>query len=113
MSANGRHPFYVLGKGLFFRISDLIAHGGFHPWLTIEDPEVGMRLWVNGARLGVVDSPLVEEVPATWVQGVTQRKRWVCGFFQTLGRPLSRHGHAVAQTDPGPAELRAVPVADL
>ncbi len=88
MSANGKHPFYVLGKGLFFRISDLILVGGFHPWLTIEDPEIGMRLWVNGARLGVVNSPLVEEVPGTWVHGVTQRKRWVCGFFQTLGRPL-------------------------
>jgi glycosyltransferase XagB len=88
MSANGKHPFYVLGKGLFFRISDLILVGGFHPWLTIEDPEIGMRLWVNGARLGVVNSPLVEEVPGTWAHGVTQRKRWVCGFFQTLGRPL-------------------------
>ncbi len=92
MSANGKHPFYVLGKGLFFRISDLLLVGGFHPWLTIEDPEVGMRLWVNGARLGVVNSPLVEEVPATWIQGITQRKRWVCGFFQTLGRPLRDMG---------------------
>lgn len=92
MSAHGRHPFYTLGKGLFFRISDLLAFGGFHPWLTIEDPEVGMRLWVNGARLGIVESPLIEEVPATWRQGVTQRKRWVAGFFQTLSTPLAQMG---------------------
>jgi cellulose synthase/poly-beta-1,6-N-acetylglucosamine synthase-like glycosyltransferase len=92
MSAHGAHPFYVLGKGLFFRISDLLALGGFHPWLTIEDPEVGMRLWVNGARLGIVESPLVEEVPATWRQGVIQRKRWVAGFFQTLSQPLAQMG---------------------
>ena len=97
MSANGRHPFYVLGKGLFFRFSDLLTVGGFHPWLTIEDPEIGMRMWTNGAKLGVVESPLIEEVPATWSQGITQRKRWVAGFFQTLSTPLTRMGMTRAQ----------------
>jgi hypothetical protein len=92
MTAGGRHPFYVLGKGLFYRFSDLLEAGGFNPWLTIEDPEIGMRLWTNGARLGVVESPLIEEVPATFGRGVTQRKRWVAGFFQSLGAPLSQMG---------------------
>ncbi|TFD55127.1 glycosyl transferase [Cryobacterium frigoriphilum] len=97
MSADGRHPFYVLGKGLFFRFSDLLTVGGFHPWLTIEDPEIGMRMWTNGARLGVVESPLIEEVPATWRQGVIQRRRWVAGFFQSLSTPLTRMGMTPAQ----------------
>ncbi|MFZ7087969.1 glycosyltransferase family 2 protein [Curtobacterium sp. RRHDQ10] len=97
MSADGKHPFYVLGKGLFFRFSDLLEVGGFHPWLTIEDPEIGMRMWTNGRRLGVVESPLVEEVPATWAQGVTQRKRWVAGFFQSLSKPLVRMGMTPGQ----------------
>lgn len=92
MSAGGRHPFYVLGKGLFFRISDLLEVGGFHPWLTIEDPEIGMRLWTNGRRLGIVRSPLIEEVPDTFGDGITQRKRWVAGFFQSLGAPLALMG---------------------
>ncbi len=92
MSADGRHPYYVLGKGLFFRVSDLVELGGFNPWLTIEDPEVGMRLWTNGRRLGVVRSPLIEEVPDTFGRGVTQRKRWVAGFFQSLGAPLTLMG---------------------
>jgi glycosyltransferase XagB len=97
MTAHGKHPYYVLGKGLFFRSSDLHAFGGFHPWLTIEDPEVGMRLWANGRRLGVVTQPLVEEVPRTFHQGVTQRKRWVCGFFQSLGSPLKQMGMTAPQ----------------
>lgn len=97
MSADGKHPFYVLGKGLFFRFSDLLEVGGFHPWLTIEDPEIGMRMWTNGKKLGVVESPLIEEVPATWAQGVTQRKRWVAGFFQSLATPLTRMGMTPAQ----------------
>lgn len=97
MTAHGKHPFYVLGKGLFFRYSDLHAFGGFHPWLTIEDPEVGMRLWTNGRRLGVVNQPLIEEVPLTFRQGVIQRKRWVCGFLQSLGSPLVQMGMTARQ----------------
>ena len=92
LSAGARQPYWVLGKGLFYRVSDLIALGGFHPWITIEDPEIGLRYWANGKRLGILSSPLIEEVPRTWLQGVTQRKRWICGFFQTLGRPLSYLG---------------------
>lgn len=97
MTARGKHPFYVLGKGLFYLSSDLYAFGGFHPWLTIEDPEVGMRLWTNGRRLGVVAQPLVEEVPRTFRRGVTQRKRWVCGFFQSLSSPIKQMGMTAPQ----------------
>jgi cellulose synthase/poly-beta-1,6-N-acetylglucosamine synthase-like glycosyltransferase len=92
MSAHGAHPFYVLGKGQFYRASDLQALGGFNPWITIEDPEIGIRLWANGRRIGIVDDPLKEEVPRTVIRGIIQRKRWVCGFFQTLGKPLEQMG---------------------
>ena len=90
LSANGRQPFWVLGKGQFFRASDLLELGGFHPWLTIEDPEVGMRFWKNGKRLGVIEEPVIEETPLTFKHGFLQRKRWACGFFQSLGEPLVR-----------------------
>ena len=92
LTADGGHPYWVLGKGVFFRASDLQALGGFHPWLAIEDPEVGMRFWSEGKRLGVVQAPLIEEVPITFSHGITQRKRWVCGFLQSLGRPLDELG---------------------
>ncbi len=92
MSANGEHPFYLLGKGLFFKLTDLMEIGGFNPWLTIEDPEVGMRLWTNGRRLGIIRSALIEEVPSTWQHGFTQRKRWIAGFFQSLSAPLKLMG---------------------
>ena len=92
LSADGRQPYWVLGKGLFFKASDLVALGGFHPWITIEDPEVGMRFWTNGKRLGIIENPLIEEVPTTFAHGITQRKRWVAGFFQSLGSPLVSMG---------------------
>lgn len=92
LTADGKQPYWVLGKGLFFKASDLKALGGFHPWLTIEDPEVGMRFWANGKRLGVIEDPLIEEVPETLSNGITQRKRWVAGFFQSLDMPLKVMG---------------------
>ncbi|HEV7346529.1 MAG TPA: glycosyltransferase family 2 protein [Devosia sp.] len=92
LSADGKHPYWVLGKGLYFRASDLLALGGFHPWITIEDPEVGMRFWTNGKRLGIIANPLIEEVPLTFAHGITQRKRWVAGFFQSLATPLASMG---------------------
>jgi len=92
MSANGKHPFYVLGKGTFFKASDLVDLGGFNPWITIEDPEVGMRFWVNGKRLGIIAEPLIEEVPQTFKGGIIQRNRWMCGFFQSLSKPLKQMG---------------------
>ncbi|HEX8472054.1 MAG TPA: glycosyltransferase family 2 protein, partial [Brevundimonas sp.] len=96
LSANGTHPYWVLGKGLFFRSSDLYELGGFHPWIAIEDPEVGMRFWASGKRLGVIKGSLIEEVPETFSEGITQRKRWVCGFFQSLGHPLTELGFSPA-----------------
>jgi cellulose synthase/poly-beta-1,6-N-acetylglucosamine synthase-like glycosyltransferase len=111
MSAGGRHPYYVLGKGLFFRISDLLQLGGFNPWLTIEDPEVGMRLWTNGRRLGIVRRPLIEEVPETFRDGITQRKRWIAGFFQSLSSPLRLMGMTLGQRIR--ARLNLVPCVSL
>jgi len=84
MSSNGTHPFWVLGKGLFYKASDLVAVGGFNPQITIEDPEIGMKLWANGKKIGIINNPLIEEVPIDFGRGVTQRKRWICGFFQAV-----------------------------
>jgi len=92
LSADGKQPYWVLGKGLFYKASDLLELGGFHPWITIEDPEVGMRFWANGKRLGIIQNPLIEEVPSTIKRGIIQRKRWVCGFFQSLDVPLRELG---------------------
>lgn len=97
MSADGKHPYWVLGKGLFFRASDLIALGGFNPWITIEDPEVGMRFWKNGRTLGIIEAPLIEEVPSTFGHGITQRKRWVAGFWQSLTTPLDAMGFTTGE----------------
>lgn len=95
LSGDPSQPFWMLGKGLFFRARDIYELGSFHPWITIEDPEIGFRLWKNGKTLGIIEGSLIEEVPTTFANAVTQRKRWVAGFFQTLqfrDGPMDRMG---------------------
>jgi cellulose synthase/poly-beta-1,6-N-acetylglucosamine synthase-like glycosyltransferase len=95
LSGDPKQPYWVLGKGLFFFARDIYDLGGFHPWITIEDPEVGLRLWKNGLTLGILEGSLIEEGPTTFGGAVVQRKRWVAGFFQTLkfrDGPMDRMG---------------------
>lgn len=95
LSGDPKQPFWVLGKGLFFHAQDLYDLGSFHPWITIEDPEVGLRMWKNGKNLGILEGSLIEEVPTTFACAIVQRKRWVAGFFQTLkfrNGPMDRMG---------------------
>lgn len=86
------HPYYCLGKGLFVRSTDVYNLGSWNPYITIEDPEFGLRFWKNGMKLGIIASPLIEEVPNTFGGWLHQRNRWMCGFFQTLGHPLTDLG---------------------
>lgn len=95
LSGDPKQPFWMLGKGLFFRAQDIYDLGGFHPWIAIEDPEVGLRLWKNGISLGIIEGSLIEESPTTFTNAIVQRKRWICGFFQTLkfsNGPMDRMG---------------------
>jgi glycosyltransferase XagB len=84
LSGDPKQPYWMLGKGLFFRAKDIYDLGGFHPWITIEDPEIGLRFWKNGKTLGILEGSLIEEGPTTFSCAIKQRKRWVAGFFQTL-----------------------------
>jgi glycosyltransferase XagB len=84
LSGDPKQPYWMLGKGLFFHAEDIFELGGFHPWITIEDPEIGLRLWKNGMKLGIIEGSLIEESPTTFANAILQRKRWICGFFQTL-----------------------------
>ena len=95
LSGDPKQPFWMLGKGLFFHAQDIYDLGGFHPWITIEDPEVGLRLWKNGMNLGIMEGSLIEEAPTTFANAILQRKRWIAGFFQTLkfrDGPMDRMG---------------------
>lgn len=97
LSGDGRHPFWLQGKGLFFRASDLVELGGFHPWITLEAPELGLRFWKHGRRLGAIREPVIEQAPLTFRGGIARRKRWVCGAPQSLAEPLDRMNFTLAE----------------
>ena len=59
----------------------------------------------------MIANPLIEEVPLTLHRGFTQRKRWICGFFQSLGRPLRLMGMRRRDRFRAWTELPALPLA--
>lgn len=110
MSADGNHPYWVLGKGLFYWASNLWEIGGFNPHQTIEDPEIGMKHYANGYKIGIIENPLIEEVPIDFWRGVIQRKRWICGFFQAV--ESTKH-MGMSRKDRLLAHLNLIPVLSL
>lgn len=83
LSANGKHPYWVLGKALFYKASDLLSLGGFHPWMAIEDPEVGMRFWMNGKNLESLRSPLLRKFPLLSSVGLLNEKDGFADFSKS------------------------------
>lgn len=74
------------GTGVFFRTGLLKSVGGWRPSLT-EDFDLGVRLAAVGARVAVVDCPMVatvEEVPHSAGSLLRQRIRWHQGFLEIL-----------------------------
>jgi cellulose synthase/poly-beta-1,6-N-acetylglucosamine synthase-like glycosyltransferase len=80
------HRFVPLGGNtVFIRRALLESVGGWDPACLAEDCDLGVRLSVAGARIGVAyDAALVtrEEVPVTAAAFVRQRCRWSQGFIQ-------------------------------
>jgi glycosyltransferase XagB len=80
------HRFVPLGGNtVFVRRALLESLGGWDPACLAEDCDLGVRLSVAGARIGVwYDAALVtrEEVPVTAGAFIRQRCRWSQGFIQ-------------------------------
>jgi cellulose synthase/poly-beta-1,6-N-acetylglucosamine synthase-like glycosyltransferase len=80
------HNFVPLGGNTVFVKRELLESvGGWDPTCLAEDCDLGVRLSVKGAKIGVVyDSALVtrEEVPTSVREFVRQRTRWSQGFIQ-------------------------------
>jgi cellulose synthase/poly-beta-1,6-N-acetylglucosamine synthase-like glycosyltransferase len=86
MHFQAAHRFVPLGGNtVFVRRTILESLGGWDPSCLAEDCDLGVRLSVAGARIGVAyDAALVtrEEVPVTTGAFVRQRCRWSQGFIQ-------------------------------
>ncbi len=85
----------VSGTGFLFARSLLEELGGWDYHLLTEDLEFTADLIVKGERIAYCgDAVLYDEQPRSFRQSITQRSRWIKGYFQVIGR----HGGDLART---------------
>ena len=77
-------PFPLGGTSNHFKISALLAVGGWDAYNVTEDADIGFRLASAGYRLGVIERPTLETAPTSLDQWGPQRARWIKGHLQTL-----------------------------
>ena len=77
-------PIPLGGTSNHFRVDALRALGGWDPYNTTEDADLGIRASAEKMRVGFINSTTYEEAnnePKNWIR---QRSRWVKGYMQTF-----------------------------
>ena len=76
-------PIALGGTSNHFRVSSLVAAGGWDEWNVAEDADLGVRLARLGRRVGSLDFDTSEEAPHELGNWFRQRVRWQKGWMQT------------------------------
>jgi len=76
-------PIPLGGTSNHFKMSKLIELGGWDPYNTTEDADLGMRAYLHGYKVGVIDSTTYEEANSDLKNWIRQRSRWIKGYMQT------------------------------
>lgn len=71
------------GTSNHFQVDRLKALGGWDPYNVTEDADLGMRIYVAGARTELLDSTTFEEACSQVPAWIRQRTRWMKGYLQT------------------------------
>ena len=82
--ASLRLPILLGGTSNHFRISALRALHGWDAWNVTEDADMGIRLARRSFRVAALSSTTDEEAPARLRPWLSQRRRWMKGWMQTL-----------------------------
>lgn len=83
-------PIPLGGTSNHFVTEKLLEIGAWDPYNVTEDADLGMRIAVSGARVGVVESTTWEEACAHVGAWIKQRTRWIKGYMMTAAVNL-RH----------------------
>ncbi|WP_420410541.1 glycosyltransferase family 2 protein [Hoeflea sp.] len=76
-------PIPLGGTSNHFRREALVDVGGWDPHNVTEDADLGLRLYANGYRTGIIRSATVESSPVELGVWLRQRTRWLKGWAQT------------------------------
>ncbi|WP_306207233.1 glycosyltransferase [Actinoplanes sp. RD1] len=77
-------PIPLGGTSNHFRAGVLRGLGGWDPYNVTEDADLGIRLYRQGFRTGMLDSTTYEEANPRVRNWIRQRSRWIKGYLQTL-----------------------------
>ncbi|HPF17040.1 MAG TPA: glycosyltransferase [Thermotogota bacterium] len=76
-------PIPLGGTSNHFKVDKLREIGGWDPFNTTEDADLGIRASAESYRVGIIRSTTYEEAnPQVW-NWIRQRSRWVKGYMQT------------------------------
>lgn len=76
-------PLTLGGTSNHFKTEVLRSVGGWDAYNVTEDADLGIRLYVSGYRVQMIDSYTMEEAPIYIIIWLNQRARWIKGFIQT------------------------------
>lgn len=76
-------PVPLSGHSTHFRKLALDKIGAWDPYNVAEDCDVGIRLYSEGYKTGILDSFSGEEATSNLTSWIQQRTRWMKGFMQT------------------------------
>lgn len=79
-----RLPIPLGGTSNHFDVAKLRALGGWDPFNTTEDADLGIRASAEKYRIGFINSTTFEEANADVGNWIRQRSRWVKGYMQTF-----------------------------
>jgi glycosyltransferase XagB len=77
-------PIPLGGTSNHFDVTKLRALGGWDPFNTTEDADLGIRASAEKYRIGFINSTTFEEANADLGNWIRQRSRWVKGYMQTF-----------------------------
>ena len=81
---NIKGPIPLGGTSNHFRSYVLQGLDGWDPYNVTEDCDLGIRLYKQGFRTGILDSTTYEEANSRFGNWLRQRSRWVKGYMQTF-----------------------------
>jgi len=77
-------PVTLGGTSNHFKMSALHKVGYWDAYNVTEDADLGIRLYLNGYKVHIIDSETLEESPIGLGNWILQRSRWIKGFIQTF-----------------------------
>ena len=77
-------PLTLGGTSNHFKVDKLREVGLWDSYNVTEDADLGIRLYLKGYKVGMIDSTTMEEAPNNLIDWIGQRARWIKGFIQTI-----------------------------